>query len=255
MVVRTGLVEALAPFGFAEYDARAYAALLERQPATAYEVAKGAGIPDSKVYRVLEKLEARGVVTLVGREPATFAALPPDALLGRLESAARRQLADARRALERVAPRESPVAAWPLAGGQAVLDRAAALVAAARVRVEVAAGGAALGALASAIAAARSRRVAIAVSRAADRHGMLALLADDTEALVARLTPAADGGLDGRGLASREPALVELLRELLIRRREAAERDEAAPAADETEGCSAFASLEAALAPGRLDIC
>lgn len=242
------LVEALASFGFAEYDARAYGALLERQPATAYEAARRAGIPDSKIYRVLERLEARGLALRLPGEPATFAALPPEDLLGRLDSHARRSLQAVRRALEGVARREAPGGAWPLPDGPAVLERAAALLAAARGHVELACGGGPLAALAGAIAEARERGVAVSV---ASPSGIFLLLADGTEAIVARLDTAADGRVEGRGLASREPALLDLAAEALSRRRAeapSAARPDARPTAN-------LASIEAALAPGRLDIC
>ncbi len=251
------LVEALAPFGFAEYDARAYVALLERQPATAYEVAKGAGIPDSKIYRVLERLESRGVALRLDRDPATFAALPPDALLGRLDSTARRSLQAVRRALEGAGRRESPVSAWPLADGPAVLERAAALLSAAHGHVQVSCGGGPLAALAGALAEAGERGVRVTVVPPAagppvtGREPFL-LVADGAEAVVARLTTTADGRLDGRGLASREPALVDLAAEALARRRG---EEGVAPRAEARQAAPNLESLEAALAPGRLDIC
>lgn len=249
------LVEALAPFGFAEYDARVYGALLERQPATAYEVARGAGIPDSKIYRVLERLEARGLVRRLDREPATFAALPPDALLGRLDSTTRRSLQAVRRALEGVGHRASPGGAWPLPDGPAVLERAAALLAAARGRVELSCGGGPLAALAGALAEARERGVGVTVTSPAAApggRGPFLLLADATEAVVARLAAAPDGRLEGRGLASREPALLDLVAEA-VRRGRAEEWPAARRETREREG--GLSSLEAALAPGRLDIC
>lgn len=263
------LVEALAPFGFAEYDARAYAALLAGQPATAYEVAKRAGIPDSKIYRALEKLEGRGIVTAVRRDPAIFAALPPEVLAATLEAVARRSLRAVRGALERVEARESPVAAWSLEHGTAVLDRASALLTAARSRVEIACGSGPLAALAGALAAARERGVQVALAPAGpgpDGAGREAvtLLADSSEALVARLGTAPDGRIEGHGLASREPALVAAVAELLERRRAEAEAvSPAAPARRTGTGPArgggrlrtALGALEAALAPGRLDIC
>ena len=57
------LIENLMYTGLGEYEARVYVALLERSPATAYEVAKAAGIPTSKVYEVVARLTERGVLT------------------------------------------------------------------------------------------------------------------------------------------------------------------------------------------------
>jgi hypothetical protein len=158
-----------------------------------------------------------------------------------------------RRALDRLARAESPVAAWPLGDGAAVLDRAAGLLAAARARVDLACPGAILTALAAAVAAARERGVPVLVAPPGPGQDTLLLVADEVEALVARLAPGPDGRLDGRGLASREGALVALVAELFARRR----GEEPAPPRPlrDDEARAALTSLEAALAPGRLDIC
>jgi sugar-specific transcriptional regulator TrmB len=63
MVVNsTELADLFARLGVSDYEGRVYAALLAASPATAYEAAKEAGVPTSKVYEVLERLEARGMV-------------------------------------------------------------------------------------------------------------------------------------------------------------------------------------------------
>lgn len=56
------MTERLMELGFTEYEARAYIALLEANPVTAYEAAKNAGIPTSKIYEVLDRLETKGIV-------------------------------------------------------------------------------------------------------------------------------------------------------------------------------------------------
>jgi predicted transcriptional regulator len=48
--------------GISDYEGRTYSALLAHHPATAYEAAKASGVPTSKVYEVLDRLEARGMV-------------------------------------------------------------------------------------------------------------------------------------------------------------------------------------------------
>lgn len=47
--------------GLGEYEARAYLALLESNPVSAYETARRAGIPTSKIYEVLDRLVTRGI--------------------------------------------------------------------------------------------------------------------------------------------------------------------------------------------------
>jgi len=57
-----GNVENLMKLGFSEYESRAYLALLKENPLTAYEAAGNSGIPSSKIYAVLAKLQSKGLV-------------------------------------------------------------------------------------------------------------------------------------------------------------------------------------------------
>lgn len=51
--------------GLSEYEAKAYITLLKENPLTAYEVAKSATIPTSKIYEVIKKLENRQMVQAI----------------------------------------------------------------------------------------------------------------------------------------------------------------------------------------------
>lgn len=57
MVVNS--IKALEGLGWSPYEARAYVSLLSDGPCTAYELAKASGLPSSKVYEVLARLEER----------------------------------------------------------------------------------------------------------------------------------------------------------------------------------------------------
>ena len=50
------LVEKLKDLGFNSYEAKVYLALLKKHPASGYEVAQIAGIPQSKAYDTLKSL-------------------------------------------------------------------------------------------------------------------------------------------------------------------------------------------------------
>ncbi|MBF9016624.1 MULTISPECIES: TrmB family transcriptional regulator [unclassified Oceanispirochaeta] len=56
------IVNQLRETGLSDYEARAYMALLEEHPLTAYECAGNAGIPTSKIYGVMKKLEEKELV-------------------------------------------------------------------------------------------------------------------------------------------------------------------------------------------------
>ncbi|GBE04341.1 sugar-specific transcriptional regulator TrmB [bacterium BMS3Abin09] len=72
-------VDKLKKVGFSEYEAKAYIALLEENPLTAYEIAKNSGIPTSKIYEVIKKLEKkRTVQSIHGERSKMFIPQPPD---------------------------------------------------------------------------------------------------------------------------------------------------------------------------------
>lgn len=72
-------VNKLKQVGFSEYEAKAYIALLEENPLTAYEIAKNSGIPTSKVYEVIRKLENKQTVQSIhGERSKMFIPIPPD---------------------------------------------------------------------------------------------------------------------------------------------------------------------------------
>lgn len=54
--------------GFSAYEAKAYVALLRKNPLTPYELARSSGIPTSKIYEVLSRLTEKKVVSSLGDE-------------------------------------------------------------------------------------------------------------------------------------------------------------------------------------------
>jgi sugar-specific transcriptional regulator TrmB len=72
------LAAALRGLGFTDYEARAYAALAAKQPATAYEIAKVAGLPRANVYSALRALEAKGAIQPVSEDPVRYVPVNPE---------------------------------------------------------------------------------------------------------------------------------------------------------------------------------
>lgn len=66
MVVNSTLL--LQEMGFSEYEARVYQSLLAENPLTAYEAARKSGIPSSKIYALLARMEDKGLVQVFNRE-------------------------------------------------------------------------------------------------------------------------------------------------------------------------------------------
>ena len=56
------MITFLRELGLSEYEARTYRALCQASPLTAYEAAQQAGLPTSKIYQVLGRLEEKGLV-------------------------------------------------------------------------------------------------------------------------------------------------------------------------------------------------
>lgn len=77
------IIKELISLGFSEYEAKAYIGLLKNiMPSTAYEVAKGTGIPTSKIYEVLEKLiEKQVVLVLEDKGKKRYSPLEPNEFL------------------------------------------------------------------------------------------------------------------------------------------------------------------------------
>ncbi len=130
MVVNNAELAALfTRLGVSEYEGRVYASLVAVSPATAYEAAKEAGVPSSKVYEVLDRLEARGMVRSHdhgGRK--RYLPQPPDEFV----ESTRRRLGDTLDALkadlERLAGPRDHSFIGNLADAPAVLDKACRLV-------------------------------------------------------------------------------------------------------------------------------
>lgn len=81
------LTDHIKTLGFSEYEARAYLCLLKIQPATAYEIAQGSGIPSSKIYEVIARLVEKQVFMADGDEgKKRFLALPPEEFVERQRS-------------------------------------------------------------------------------------------------------------------------------------------------------------------------
>ena len=75
------LVEKLKEIGFNSYEAKVYIALLKKNPATGYEVAKLANIPQSRTYDTLKVLEEKGVVAPTNSKPASYTPIKPKQLI------------------------------------------------------------------------------------------------------------------------------------------------------------------------------
>lgn len=77
------VIESLKELGLNSYEAKVYLALLKKYPATGYEIAKLADIPQSRAYDTLKSLETAKIVTSTGDKPQTFIPIKPKELTKR----------------------------------------------------------------------------------------------------------------------------------------------------------------------------
>ena len=77
------LIEKLKEIGFNTYEAKVYVSLLKKYPATGYEVAKLADIPQARAYDTLKALETDSIVTSSSTKPITYTPIRPNELTKR----------------------------------------------------------------------------------------------------------------------------------------------------------------------------
>jgi len=79
------LIEKLKEIGFNTYEAKVYVALLKKYPATGYETAKLANIPQSRAYDTLKVLEEKNIVVSANTKPVTYTPIKPKLLTSRFQ--------------------------------------------------------------------------------------------------------------------------------------------------------------------------
>ena len=77
------LIENLKAIGLNGYEAKVYLALLKKYPATGYEVAKLADIPQSRAYDTLKALETDHIVMSNNTKPISYTPIKPKELTKR----------------------------------------------------------------------------------------------------------------------------------------------------------------------------
>lgn len=126
---QSGIFNDLKRLGFTEYEARVYVQLLRESPATAYEIAKSAGLPRPNTYHALEALARRGAVLPVSENPVRYVAAEPRALLDAISRQTTALCADLGTELASLAPQIDDQYVWSVRGDAAVHDKIDALIA------------------------------------------------------------------------------------------------------------------------------
>ena len=121
----TQVVDRLQGLGFSEYEARAYVALLQKNPVTGYELSKLSGVPRSMIYEVLGKLTARGAaLSLPAKGTTLYAPVSAEELLDRLQRESEELVARTRADLAALASVSDLDVVWNIKGADNILAKA-----------------------------------------------------------------------------------------------------------------------------------
>lgn len=126
------ILAGLRELGFTDYEARIYVQLLKSSPATAYEVAKAAGVPRANTYAALEALAQRGAVLPVNEEPLRYVAAPPKALFEAISRQTNSLCSDLSDRLAALTPADPDYHVWMTHGDMAVQDKIDSMIAESR---------------------------------------------------------------------------------------------------------------------------
>ncbi|MCC6849566.1 MAG: TrmB family transcriptional regulator [Deltaproteobacteria bacterium] len=159
------LVDRLRELGLGAYEAKLYLALVKRHPATGYELARSSGVPSSKVYEVLARLQEKDLVFVTdgGGRAKRYVPVDPEELVERHRARVDRALAGLRDELDAIGAGEPVGYVWNLHGRAPLVERAARLVEGAEATLLVSGWDEELAELAPGIAAAHRRKVRVAV--------------------------------------------------------------------------------------------
>ena len=113
--------------GLSEYEARVYVAFLRKNPATAYEAARAAGVPTSKVYEIVARLEQKAILSSLDDEEARrkrYVPQSPEEYMHTSRQMMDRTLGNLGREFESLEATEPVSFIWNITEYDALMDRA-----------------------------------------------------------------------------------------------------------------------------------
>jgi sugar-specific transcriptional regulator TrmB len=190
------LLQRLQEIGLGTYEAKLYLALTRRHPASGYELARSSGVPSSKVYEVLARLQEKDLVFVTdGGRAKRYIPADPDDFVERYARRMSRALDGLKQELRATGGDDQVGYIWNVRGREALLERACGLLGGAEQTVLLSGWDEELAALADDVAVTHRRGVRIAVVD----YGTLHLEADAVYPHPIKDTIASEKG--GRGLA------------------------------------------------------
>ena len=126
--LQQSLIADLQALHFSEYESRAYLALLKIQPATAYEIAKEAGLPKANTYTAMDGLGRKNAVQPVSENPVRYSATPPDTLLASIVEQTEHRASQLRQNLKQLGDIPQQEYVWSMSGTAAINARIAQMI-------------------------------------------------------------------------------------------------------------------------------
>lgn len=122
------LIKEMQNIGFTNYEAKIYISLLQKNPATGYEISKLSGVPQAKVYENISRLSASGIVLTIGSEPSKYVPLPPEELLKTLQAKFEKSIAMLREGLAAISRGQRSDYVWNIKGYGLTMDKAVQMI-------------------------------------------------------------------------------------------------------------------------------
>jgi sugar-specific transcriptional regulator TrmB len=228
------ITESLQELGLSLYEARLYLGLLTRGPQNGNELSRTSGVPSSKVYAMLERLAAAGIVAHTRRgNTVEYVSVPPADVLHKLRERYTKPLDYLEATLPTIVSSDPEPDVLQVAGRDAIIDHARVIVRNAKSEIYLSIWGENLDLLRADLAAADARGVRIfgmlygegdldvgwwqhhsyretVASRIGGR--MLTLVADGREALIAHMPERGDPS----AVRTQNPVLCLVAEEYLI---------------------------------------
>lgn len=154
----------LKQLGLSEYEAKAYTTLLRENPLTAYEISKNSGIPSSKIYEVVKRLESRQMVQSVHRERSRmFIPTSPDEFVESFKAAMENNLHNVKAELKNFKVGTDTSYTWHIKDYDGLISKAKRMLDTSQQTILLSLWPAEIEALAKSISDAENRSVKIAI--------------------------------------------------------------------------------------------
>jgi HTH-type transcriptional regulator, sugar sensing transcriptional regulator len=120
-------------FGFTQYEAKAYVALVAQSPLNGSQLSQTSRVPRAKIYDTLRSLKDKGWVAELGQ--GLFAPLPPEELLKRLRHGYAADLDALEEAIKDIAAPPRLEYIWSMRGYERVMSKAREMIASAEFEI------------------------------------------------------------------------------------------------------------------------